>query len=65
VKIVEIDESKFGKKKYHQGARREGQWVFGGVERGNIDHMFLEAVPDYTTETHIFYPQAGLSYWTC
>jgi hypothetical protein len=33
-KIVEIDESKFGKRKYHCGHRVEGQWVFGGYERG-------------------------------
>jgi hypothetical protein len=52
-KIVEIDESKFGKRKYHRGARREGQWVFGGVERGHVEHMFLEVVPDRTKETLI------------
>lgn len=32
-KVVEIDESKFGKRKYHRGKRVEGQWVFGGYER--------------------------------
>ncbi|CAI6354921.1 unnamed protein product [Macrosiphum euphorbiae] len=32
-KTVEIDESKFGRRKYHRGHRVEGQWVFGGVER--------------------------------
>jgi transposase-like protein len=31
-KIVQIDESKFGKRKYHHGHRVEGQWVFGGIE---------------------------------
>ncbi|KFM67316.1 hypothetical protein X975_04923, partial [Stegodyphus mimosarum] len=30
-KTVEIDESKFGKRKYHRGHHVEGQWVFGGV----------------------------------
>jgi hypothetical protein len=34
-KIVEIDESKFGKRKYHRGHYVEGQWVFGGYERGS------------------------------
>lgn len=32
-KTVEIDESKFGKKKYHRGTRVNGVWVFGGIER--------------------------------
>lgn len=30
---VEIDESKFGKRKHHRGNRVEGPWVFGGYER--------------------------------
>jgi hypothetical protein len=33
-KVVEIDESKFGKTKYHRGHYVNGQWVFGGVESG-------------------------------
>lgn len=32
-KIVKINESKFGKRKYYHGHRVEGQWVFGGYER--------------------------------
>ena len=31
-KIVQIDESKIGKRKYHKGHFVEGQWVFGGIE---------------------------------
>jgi len=31
-KTVQIDESKFGKRKYHRGHCVEGQWVFGGIE---------------------------------
>ena len=31
-KQVQIDESKFGKRKYHRGHRVEGQWVFGRIE---------------------------------
>ena len=37
-KIVQIDESKFGKTKLSangQGRRVEGSWVFGGVEKTN------------------------------
>lgn len=33
-KVVQIDEGKFGKRKYHRGHRVEGQWVFGGIEDG-------------------------------
>ena len=31
-KLVQIDESKFGKRKYHRGHHVEGQWVFGGIQ---------------------------------
>ena len=31
--IVEIDETKLGKRKYNRGHRVEGVWVVGGVER--------------------------------
>ena len=39
--IVEIDESKFGKRKYNRGKRVEGQWVFGGVQRDSNDCFFV------------------------
>lgn len=32
-KIVELDESKIGKRKYNRGHRVEGAWVIGGIER--------------------------------
>ena len=41
---VEIDESKFGKRKYHRGHRVEGSWVFGGVERTPERRVFLVQV---------------------
>ncbi|CAB9531487.1 Inherit from opiNOG: protein Hydra magnipapillata [Seminavis robusta] len=53
---VEIDESKFGKRKYHRGHRVDGVWVFGGVERTPERKCFLVAVPDRkkpTLETHV------------
>ncbi|GBN92595.1 hypothetical protein AVEN_106849-1 [Araneus ventricosus] len=50
--VVEIDESKFGKGKYHKGKRVEGKWVFGGIERGCKDSFFC-VVEDRTAETLI------------
>ncbi|KZR97001.1 Uncharacterized protein APZ42_008350, partial [Daphnia magna] len=38
---VEIDESKFGKRKYNRGKRVEGVWVVGGVERISGKCFFL------------------------
>ncbi|KAG1139135.1 hypothetical protein G6F37_013041 [Rhizopus arrhizus] len=39
--VVEIDESKFGKRKYHRGHRVEGVWVVGGVEKTPERKCFL------------------------
>ena len=46
-KIVEIDESKIGKRKYHRGHVVEGLWVFGGIE---VDSRkcFIVTVEDRT-----------------
>lgn len=38
--VVEIDESKFGKRKYHKGRRVDGVWVFGGIERDSKKCFF-------------------------
>ena len=46
--MVEIDESKFGKRKYHKGHRVDGVWVFGGVERTPERRIFVCSVPDRT-----------------
>src|SRR3982750_3733849 len=48
--IVEIDESKFGKRKYNRGHRVDGQWIVGGFERGT-GRLFLVAVENRTKET--------------
>jgi len=42
---VEIDESKFGKRKYNKGRYVEGQWVVGGICRENGD-IFLATCPN-------------------
>ncbi|GFX80061.1 putative transposase-like protein [Trichonephila clavipes] len=39
-KVVQVDESKFGKRKFHKGRHVEGQWVFGGVERDSGKQFF-------------------------
>lgn len=53
--VVEIDEMKLGKRKYHRGKRVEGQWCFGGiVRRENKDdpiHCFIVPVEDRSRNT--------------
>ena len=49
-KVVQIDESKVGKRKYHRGHRVEGQWVFGGIEEDSR-RCFLVAVEDRSEAT--------------
>lgn len=43
---VEIDESKFGKRKYYRGHRVEGQWIFGGREKVDKSKVFMVPVHD-------------------
>ena len=49
--IVEIDESKLGKRKYNRGHRIEGIWVAGGVERSDERCMFAVTVENRKAET--------------
>ena len=51
-KIIEIDESKFGKRKFHKGRRVDGVWVFGGIER-ETKNCFFQCEPDRTANTLI------------
>ena len=51
-KIVEIDESKFGKRKYNRGKHVEGTWIFGGIERDS-NGMFMVTVNNRKSETLI------------
>ena len=50
---VEIDKSKFGKRKYHKGHRVEGQWVFGGCEKYNKSKIFMIPVSKRDSNTLI------------
>lgn len=49
-KLVQIDESKIGKRKYHRGHVVEGQWVFGGIEEDS-SKCFIAMVEDRTEKT--------------
>lgn len=42
--VVELDEAKFGKRKYNKGSYREGMWVLGAVDR-NTGKCFLLPCP--------------------
>jgi transposase-like protein len=48
--VVEIDESKFGKRKYHKGRHVERQWVFGGIARES-KRCFFATVDDRSQRT--------------
>ena len=41
-KIVEIDESIIGKRKYNRGRIVKGKWLLGGTERGSNDCFLVE-----------------------
>ena len=49
-KVVQIGESKIGKRKYHRGHVVEGQWVFGGIEEDSRK-CFIATVENRTEET--------------
>ena len=49
--VVEIDEAKLGKRKYHRGHRVEGVWVVGGIERTSEKRVFVVPVKDRSALT--------------
>ena len=51
-KIVGINESKFGERKYHKGKKKDRVWVSGGIERDTKD-CFLVSVEDRSVATLI------------
>uniref|UniRef100_A0A1X7UN54 ISXO2-like transposase domain-containing protein n=1 Tax=Amphimedon queenslandica TaxID=400682 RepID=A0A1X7UN54_AMPQE len=51
-KVVKIDKSKFGKRKYHCGRMVDGVWVSGGIERDG-KKCFLVSVEDRSAATLI------------
>jgi len=49
--IVEVDETKFGRRKYHKGHRVEGAWVMTGIERTAERRTFRVQVDSRDSET--------------
>lgn len=49
--IVEVDESKFGKRKNNRGKRIEGAWVIGGIERTEESKFFVRVVKNRNHQT--------------
>lgn len=49
--IVEVDETKLGKRKYQRGHRVEGCWVVVGIERTPEAKVFLVPVEERSSET--------------
>lgn len=49
--LVEIDETKLGKRKYHRGHRVDGVWILVGVEKTESRRVFLKRVVDRSAET--------------
>ena len=49
--VVEMDECKMGKRKFHKGHHVEGVWIVGGIERTAEKIVFVCMVADRTKET--------------
>ena len=49
--IIEVDESKFGHKKYHRGRNIEGVWIIAGIERTEEKKCFIEIVENRNADT--------------
>ncbi|CAK1597651.1 unnamed protein product [Parnassius mnemosyne] len=54
-KVVQIDESKFGKRKYNKGRHIEGHWVLGLIEDGSED-LRLEVCPENVRSAEVLVP---------
>jgi transposase-like protein len=50
---VQVDECKFGKRKYNCGHRVLGHWVLGGIENTEEKKVFAVVIPNKKAETLI------------
>lgn len=62
--IVEIDESAFGKPKYHVGHHGDTRWVFGGIQR-HTKLCFAQVVEDRSAEILLPIIQKWISPGSC
>ena len=53
--VVEIDESKFGKRKYNRGHQVEGVWILGGIERTDTKRAFIVSITDRSAHPVEYY----------
>lgn len=53
--VVEIDETKVGKRKYNRGRVREGCWILGMIDRDNGDYR-IEICPDNKRDAKTLIP---------
>ena len=60
---VEIDESKFGKMKYHRGRKIEWRWVFGGLCR-KTKACFLVPVERKDKDSLAHYSRSNIAGYT-
>ena len=61
-RIVEIDESKFGKRKYNRGKRVDGSWLLGMIDIGSVEcpdpegNFRLEICPENKRDAETLLP---------
>jgi hypothetical protein len=49
--VIEIDETKLGKRKYNRGHCVDGVWVMSGVEKTPERKVFIEIIEDRSANT--------------
>ena len=47
---MQVDESAFQQSKYYRGRYKPTTWVVGGIEATPERHLFLNVVPDRTSD---------------